>query len=219
MAHPPDATSGGLRLVLVTPGDREPRRTLRLIDSALAGGVTAVLLRESQLDPTPRAELAMQVREATRKHGALLLMHRDVGIANDCGADAVHTGHGGQPVEAIRSDAPGLLVGRSCHWPVTAEDRRADYVLLSPFRPTPKSHPRPLLASDQVRACLDDPQLGPTVALGGLTVDDVPSLPEGLAGVAVLRAISEADDPREAAAELRAALDARLHAVSEDAPR
>ena len=211
MARRPDGTAGGLLLVLVTPGDREPRRTQRLIESALAGGVTAVLLREPQLDGVERAELAAQAREATRAHDALLLVHRDVHLALDCVADGVHTGHGGWSVEDIRRQAPELLVGRSCHWPVGTEDRRADYVLLSPFRPTPKSHARPLLEADQVRACVDDPRLGPIVALGGLTADDVATLPEGLAGVAVLRALSEAGDARAAAIELRSALDARFH--------
>ncbi|MHC4846778.1 MAG: thiamine phosphate synthase [Planctomycetota bacterium] len=217
MARPPDGGASGLLLVLVTPGDREARLTQRLIESALAGGVTAVLLREPQLDAVERAELAAQARIATRAHDALLLVHRDVHLALDCVADGVHTGHGGLSVEDLRRQAPDLLVGRSCHWPVTEEDRRADYVLLSPFRPTPKSHPRPLLETEQVRACLDDPRLGPIVALGGLAADDVAALPEGVAGVAVMRALSDAGDARAAAAELRAALDARFHAATRDA--
>ena len=60
MARLPELTSGGLALVLVTPGDREPRQTLRLIRAALRGGVTAVLLREPQLDPWARAALARE---------------------------------------------------------------------------------------------------------------------------------------------------------------
>jgi len=219
MARPPDAAAGGLALVLVTPGDREPRSTQRLIDEALAGGVTAVLLREPQLEPAQRAELARQARTATGAHDALLLLHRDVGMAIGCGADGVHTGHGGLAVEDIRREAPGLLVGRSCHWPAVEQDRRADYVLLSPFRPTPKSHARPLLEPDQLQACLDDPRLGPIVALGGVTVDNVSLLPEGVAGVAVLRALSEAEDVEAAAGALRQAVDARCHAPSRDAAR
>lgn len=209
MACRPEPASGGLALVLVTPGDREPRQTLRLIREALRGGVTAVLLREPQLDARARAALARDVREATRKSGAWLLMHREIDLALAIEADAVHTGHGGPSVEQIRSDAPGLLAGRSCHWPVTDADRRADYVLLSPFRPTLKSHSRPLLERDQVQACLNDPGIPPIVALGGLTAAALPDLPMGLAGVAVVRALADAPDVCQAAAALIAARDFR----------
>lgn len=214
MARLPESATRGLALVLVTPGDRGPQPTLRLIRDALHGGVGAILLREPRLARTALRELAGRAREVTRAEDALLIVHGDIDLALDCDADGVHTGHGGPGVDRIRREAPGLLAGRSCHWPVGEEDRRADYVLLSPFRGTHRSHPRPLLEEQQVRACLDDPQLGQIVALGGLGVSDVSSLPAGLAGFAVMRALSEAPDVRHAAAALRAAWDARLAAAT-----
>jgi thiamine-phosphate pyrophosphorylase len=198
-----------LRLVLITPGDRQPDATQRLVEQALAGGVTAVLLREPQLSQDERNFLAQALTEAAHEAGALLLVHNDTGAALECAADGVHTGWGGPEPAAVRAAAPGLLLGRSAHWPLQDEDRAADYLLLSPFRATPKAHPRPLLSDEQVRRALAEPGLGPIVALGGLTSTEVGALPEGLAGVAVLRAIGQAADPTAAAAELRAAVEHR----------
>jgi thiamine-phosphate pyrophosphorylase len=210
--------AGRLALVLVTPGDRAPGAVLDLARAALAGGATAVLLREPQLPPESRAALARALRAVTAGHGALLLVSREPALAHACGADGVHTGFGGPDVEALRREAPGLLVGRSCHWPVQPDDLVADYVLLSPFRPTSRSHPRPLLGDEAARAVLALPGLPPAVALGGLTAADVPALPAGLCGVAVVRALADATDPRRAAARLRAAVAARLGAGARFGP-
>jgi thiamine-phosphate pyrophosphorylase len=199
-----------LPLVLVTPGDRPPAATLQLARAALAGGVSAVLLREPQLEADARTTLARELRAATRERGALLLVSRDTALALACEADGVHAGWGGPDVAALRAAALGRVVGRSCHWPVEPDDLRADWLLLSPFRPTARSHPRPLLTASQAREVLARPGLPPTVALGGLRAEDVPALPAGLAGVAVVRAIADAPDARAAARRLREAVDQRL---------
>jgi len=81
--------------------------------------------------------------------------------------------------------------------------------MLSPFRPTHRSLDRPLLTTEQVQSVVAHPGLGPVVALGGLTAADVSDLPDGLAGMAVIRSLSEARDPRGAAAVLRSQADAR----------
>jgi thiamine monophosphate synthase len=48
------------------------------------------------------------------------------------------------------------------------------------------------------------------VALGGLDAGRVADLPDRLAGVAVVRALADAADPRAAAAQLRSLADGRF---------
>jgi len=198
-----------LRLVFVTPGDREGPATVELVERVAEGGVTAVLMRELQLSPAERRPLYATLCAACRRHGVMSLVSRDHELALASGADGVHTGWGGPSVGTVRAAAKGLLVGRSAHWPLDVDDTAADYVTLSPFRPTHRSARRPVLGEAQVAGALATPGLGPVVALGGVTAADVPDLPPGIAGVAVMRALADAPDPRGAAAVLRSVVDAR----------
>jgi thiamine-phosphate diphosphorylase len=219
-AEPPHAALAvRLRLMLVTPGDRAPAATAALVADALAGGATAVLLREPQLGAPERASLAHDVSDLCAARGALLLVSRDAALALACGAGGVHTGLRGPSVAELRAAVPGLLGSRSAHWPLEPEDTQADLLLLSPFRPTQRSHPRPLLTAEQARAALSTPGLPPTLALGGLRAQDVPALPAGLCGVAVIRAIADAADPRAAAARLAAAVAERCDGALFGPPR
>jgi len=205
-----DRRLGSLRLVCVTPGDRAAPATEQLVRQVLEGGVTAVLLREPQLAARERAALYAACAAHCRRAGALALVSREPQLAVDCGADGVQLGHASPDVATARRLAPGLLVGRSAHWPLQPDDLVADYLLLSPFRPTPRSLPRPLLTPAQVQEVLGAVAPRPVVALGGLSAASVQALPEGLAGVAVLSALGAARDARTQAAELRSVVDAWL---------
>lgn len=195
-------------MVSITPGDRSPAKTLALADAGLAGGVTAILLRERACSSSELSALACDMAALCQAAGALLLISNDVALAHHCGAQGVHLGHGGPSVSWVRREAPQLIVGRSAHWPLGDEDRAADFVTLSPVASTPRSLPRPLLSTAQLSAAVADPDLGPIVALGGLDLQTIGDLQEGLAGVAVIRALADAGDPREAAGQL---LHAFLH--------
>ncbi len=205
-----DDRLGALRLVFITPGRMCPEETLSLIGQVLEGGVTTVLLREPQLPVEQLAVLAEKTVEACQAWKARTLVSRDVDLAHACGADGVHLGWDSPSVDEARKRMPGGLVGRSAHWPIQADDQLADYVTLSPFRATWESRPRPLLESHQIHSALSLDGLGPVIALGGLTAADIPDLPDGLSGVAVVRALAEAVDPRVAAAVFRSALDTYL---------
>ena len=205
-----ESLRASLRLVFVTPDDRPPVETQRLVERVLDGGVTAVVIRERRGPALVREALIAALVTLVRERGALALVSRELEVATRSGAGGVQTGFGGPSLADIRRRAPGLVAGRSAHWPLESEDSRADYLTLSPFAPTGRSHPRPLLTSAQVETVLERVGNLPVVALGGLDLTAVPRLPRGLAGVAVIRALSEAPDPREAAARLRRAVEDHL---------
>ncbi len=78
-----------------------------------------------------------------------------------------------------------------------------DYVGLGPFRyTTTKSNLSPVLGIDGyreiVKAVRDSGMTLPIVAIGGITIDDIPAImATGVNGVAVSGAILNADDPVE----------------------
>ncbi|GJM20294.1 MAG: thiamine-phosphate synthase [Planctomycetota bacterium] len=199
-----------LRLVLVTPGDRAPGDTQRLIAECVEGGVTAVWLREPQLEQTARRELYARVLPALREAGVFSLLSHEPALAAELGADAVQLGHASPTLSDARAAFPRGLVGRSAHWPLCEQDRDADLLTLSPFAATPHSHPRALLSVEQIRAALDELAPRPVIALGGQDLNSVSRLPSGVAGMAVKRALGDAPDPRGRAAQLRSLLDAHF---------
>ena len=83
-----------------------------------------------------------------------------------------------------------------------------DYVGAGPFRPTPtKDSGRTPLGVDGYRSLVAETGL-PVVAIGGITAQDVPSLAgTGIAGVALVRELMDADDPERAAREIVSALE------------
>lgn len=189
----------------MTPGRGDVRALERLVTDALAGGATAVWLRERSLADADLERLADLVRS---RGGLAIVSGRPVR-----GADAVHLGHRDPAPAALRAH-PGApaLVGFSAHDPLdrTAVDA-ADYVTLSPLFATPRKPdaedaPRPLGLARF--ASLADAVGRPVVALGGIDADNARLAVEaGASGVAVLRAIAFARDPRDAAARLRAAVE------------
>ena len=105
----------------------------------------------------------------------------------------------------------GLVVSRSVHSieaAVQAERDGADMLVLGTVFPS-SSHPDgPTIGLDGVRAVCDAVSI-PVIGIGGITAANAGDvIRAGASGVAVISAIFDAEDPRAAAAELRAAIDA-----------
>jgi len=104
-----------------------------------------------------------------------------------------------------------MLIGLSTHAAeeVAAESARAaDYIAVGPVHETPTKPGRPAVGVELVRyAATRAPK--PFFAIGGLDAGNLRAVLEaGARRAVVLRAIAGAEDPRAAARELRAQLDA-----------
>jgi thiamine-phosphate pyrophosphorylase len=104
-----------------------------------------------------------------------------------------------------------VLIGRSTHDADQAADAAleagADYFCTGPCWPTPTKPGRPAPGLDLVRSTAAAAPARPWFAIGGIDharLDEV--LAAGATRVVVVRAITEADDPEEAARTLRARL-------------
>ena len=150
-------------------------------------------------------EIAEQLRSATARTGALLLVNDRIDVALAVGADGVHLGGTSVPVAVARSlVGPEGLIGVSMH---TADELRAligaDFAFFGAVYATPgKTAVGPAALAAAVGAAAV-----PVLAIGGITVREVPAVrAAGAAGVAVIRAILGAPDPAAATHALVAAL-------------
>lgn len=185
------------------------------VDAALAGGVNAVQLREKELRNHELLPLARDLRAVTAGR-ALLLVNGPPALALAVDADGVHLPEEGLPMAAVRRATRGrLLVGRSVHSVEAAraaEAEGADYLVLGTIFPS-RSHPGGATGGPALVAAVTAAVRIPVVAIGGIEAGNVgTTIAAGAAGLAAIAAILGRSDPRAAAAELRAALDAAWQA-------
>ena len=180
---------------------------LAAVESALAGGVRAVQLREKDLPGGELFELALAMRELTARHGARLLVNDRVDVALAAGADGVHLGVASiPPGEARRLLGPEALIGCSTHdlrELAEAAGGGADFVTFGPVYATPSkaAYGPPVGVEALRRACAASRV--PVFALGGVGAENVREvLGAGAWGVGAIGAILSAPDPFAAARDL-----------------
>jgi thiamine-phosphate pyrophosphorylase len=191
------------RLYLVC--DRRPEAFLR---AALAGGVDIVQLRDKEAGDEQVLEAAKVFRHVTDEHGALFVLNDRPDLAVAAEADGVHVGQDDTPVSEARAVVGAdRIVGLSTHSPdQIGAARGVDYIAVGPVYATPTKPGRPAVGLELIRhAAVHAPD--PWFAIGGIdgrTVGAVAAA--GARRAVVVRAITEADDPRAAARALREAL-------------
>ena len=198
------------RLYLVTPGDPPAGPLDEFLPRVLEAGVDIVQLRDKHLDARPLLELAAVVRRRTREFGALFLVNDRVDLAIAAEADGVHVGQQDlSPAEARRQLGQEALVGLSTHAPgeiLAAASSEADYIAVGPVYATPTKPGRPAVGRELVRFAAEQ-AAQPFFAIGGVNVGNLAEvLAAGASRIAVVRALTEAEDPGAAARRLSDAL-------------
>jgi thiamine-phosphate pyrophosphorylase len=180
-----------------------------LVASAVAGGVTMVQLRDRAMPASQLLDTARRLKTITRGK-ALLIVNDRVDVAIAAEVDGAQLPEDGIPTLVARGLVGKYAVlGRSVHSTdaaIQAGREGAEYVVAgtiykSPSKPDAKPA-GPSLISDISKAV----EL-PILAIGGITADKVEDVVKaGAAGVAVVSAITKAQDPKAAAEDLSKAL-------------
>jgi thiamine-phosphate diphosphorylase len=189
--------------------DRERVPASRLeqwLCAAVAGGVTGVQLREKSRPMRESLRYGEEVASLARSLGIWFSVDDRLDLALALKADLVHLGPDDLPPEAMRRIAPTLGLGLSARnldelaWAQTFEPL---YVGYGPVWPTPSkadaSAPVGLAElGEAVRL-----SLCPVVAIGGIQPDNAAAVwATGVAGLAVISALTEARDPEATARAL-----------------
>jgi thiamine-phosphate pyrophosphorylase len=208
-------------LYLCTDARRERGDLAEFADAALAGGVDIIQLRdkgsvgEQRFGPLEAGDelAALEVlADAARRHRALFAVNDRADIARAAGADVLHLGQGDLPLAVAREIVgPGGLIGLSTHDPEQAATAAAaagvDYFCVGPCWPTPTKPGRAAPGLQLVRRAAEITTDRPWFAIGGIDADRLSAvLDAGARRIVVVRAITAADDPRAAAAQLKSAL-------------
>lgn len=198
-----------LRLYLVTDaGLCAPRSVVDVVRAGVAGGVTAVQLRDKQGDTATLVALARQLKAALAPLGVPLIVNDRVDVALAADADGVHVGQSDLPFsEARRMMGPGRIVGLSVEnmdQLCAAEGLDADYLGISPVFCTPTKAELTTAWGLDGLARARSLSRHRLVAIGGINLSNAARvIGAGADGLAVVSAICCAADPEQAARELR----------------
>ena len=180
---------------------------LRRTEAALQGGVTLLQLREKNRTTREYMSLAEQVHGMTRRYGVPLLIDDRLDVAMAVDAEGVHLGQSDLPIHVARrilgADKIVGATAKTVPQAREAYEQGADYLGVGAIYPTTTKVKTVLTSTDTLRdICAAVPI--PVNAIGGLNktnIDVLCGIP--IAGICVVSAIMKADDPRQAAIDLR----------------
>jgi thiamine-phosphate pyrophosphorylase len=203
------------RLYLVCDGRGDGRDPLAtFLGAALRGGVDVVQLREKDGSEDAILEAAREFRAAADAHGALFVLNDRPDLAGAAGADGVHLGQDDMDVARARELVGSeLLIGRSTHTPAqvdaaSAPDAGIDYFAVGPVYETPTKPGRPAVGLELVRYAASRERPVPWFAIGGIDPATVGAVAAaGATRIVVVRALTQAEDPENAARGLRHAVE------------
>ena len=177
------STETNCRLYLITP----PRVELAAFSSGLAaaldaGDVACVQLRLKDVDDDTIRRTCDQLRPIVQGRDVALILNDRPDLAAETDCDGVHVGQKDRTYrEARELVGAERIVGVTCHdsrhLAMEAADQGADYVAFGAFYPSSTKAP-PTVAQPDLLAWWSEMMTVPSVAIGGITVDNCRSLVE-----------------------------------------
>jgi thiamine-phosphate pyrophosphorylase len=197
-------------LYLVTDAsERYPHGLLAGVEAAVDGGASVVQYRATTGTRHYLYQTALALRDLLRQRHVPLIVNDQVDLALAIDADGVHVGQNDLPVEIVRRlIGPDKLLGLSITASgqlYTVPPKTVDYLGIGPVFPTiSKDDAAPALGLEQLARLTARTSL-PVVAIGGISLENAPAVfATGVAGLAVVSALSLVTDPAAAARALRA---------------
>jgi thiamine-phosphate pyrophosphorylase len=174
---------------------------------ALSGGVDMVQLRIKGAEEAEIVGVARRYRRLCDAAGALLILNDRPDLVRAAEADGVHVGQDDASVaEATAVVGADRLIGLSTHSPAqidAAGQAGVDYIGVGPIHATPTKPGRPAVGLELVRYAAGNARV-PYFAIGGIEPGNAAAVrAAGANRIAVVRAITQTDDPEATAHALR----------------
>ena len=195
------------KLYFITDSSSYPEEEfLFRVEEALKGGVTLIQLREKEKTTREYIHIAEKVHEITKKYNVPLIIDDRVDVALAIDAEGVHVGQSDMPVYIARKLMGEKIVGATAKTILQAREAvlgGADYLGVGAIYPTTTKVKTVLTSTDTLKEICAAVSV-PVNAIGGLNKDNIDVL-KGIPvdGICVVSAIMKAENPRQAAIELK----------------
>lgn len=182
------------------------RNTVEIVRACLSAGVRLIQVREKELSTHDLYVLCLKVRRMTERAGALFIVNDHFDVALAVGADGAHLGQDDLPTQEARRLARNMIIGASSEClseALAAERAGASYVNIGPVYPTTtKAGCEEGVGIRRVGAIGRRLKI-PFTVMGGIKLHHIPELIRaGASSIAVISAVTAADDPAAAAGQL-----------------
>lgn len=204
------------RLYLCTDARTERGDFAEFLDAAFAGGVDIIQLRDKTIEAAEELDLLEILRDAAERHGRLWAVNDRADIAALSEAPVFHIGQKDLPLaSARRLLGETAAIGLSSHTPDQIDAALAaetlDYFCVGPIWATPTKPGRAAVGLELARYAAERTRAAgsilPWYAIGGIDLGNIEQVvAAGATRVVVVRAITEAADPTDAAKRLLAHL-------------
>ena len=196
-------------------GDNPADNLLSILKQALEGGITCFQFRDKgkfslENSPDEQRALAIKCRDLCRQYNVPFIVDDNVDLALEIEADGIHVGQSDTPVKTIRAKTnKPLIVGWSINRldeaKIGEEISEIDYFGVGPiFTTQSKENPSPTLGMEFIQTLREAVITKPLVAIGGVKLEHVKTLRKyGADGVAVITAITQANDIKTATQALK----------------
>lgn len=193
------------RLYVCTDARTDRDDLAGFLHAAFGAGAGIVQLRDKALEAAAELERLRVLADVADEHDALFAVNDRADVAALVGADVLHVGQGDLRTEDARMLlGDDILLGRSTHTPEQVEaaeaDAGLDYFCVGPVWQTPTKPGRAAVGLDLVRFAAARAQK-PWFAIGGIAAGDrLDAVRDaGAERVVVVRAVTDAADPRRVA--------------------
>lgn len=178
--------------------------------AAIAGGADLIQMRIKRRPMGQALKIAMAMHELTSAAGIPLIINDHVGIAMASNAEGLHIGPDDIALTAARRMLGGeVIIGETTSkhdQAIKAEKMGADYIGVGPIFDSvtkPNKEAVGLARITKIKAVVKIP----VIAIGGINADNLADcITAGADGIAVVSAVTMAEDMAAATAELKAAL-------------
>lgn len=186
-----------------------------VLEASLQGGATIVQLREKKLDTRGFYQRALAAKQLCERYDIPLIINDRVDIALAVNADGVHLGQSDLPASVARQVlGPHKIIGLSVsndQQALEANQLEVDYIGLSPiFGTTTKTEQLdPPLGLEGLQRFKTISQ-HPIVCIGGIHHQNAASvLQHGANGLAIVSAIAQATNPKQATQQFKAIINTK----------
>ncbi len=191
-------------LYAITPDEADTDLLLAKVEAALQGGIRVLQYRNKQASYKLQTQQASAILPLCKQYQVPFIINDSVELCLILDADGVHVGADDGNISEVKARlGANKILGASCYnrfdLALSAQQASATYVAFGAcFASSTKPH-APVASLDLFKQANAQLHI-PAVAIGGITLENVPSVIQaGANSIAVINAIFNADDVKLAA--------------------